>query len=99
MSKELKLKYKKTFNDLKQIINSCDPWRLIEIGAPEDEYESEITKILVGLLKCNSVDDATKLVAEVFGECFEKENISMKNCQSVGEKIYYWYKDFNSQNV
>ena len=99
MSKELNLKYKKMSSGLKQIINSWDPYKLIEEGAPDDEFEAEISKVLVGLPKCTTSGEAAKLVSDVFSESFEKKHFSVEDCRSVGDKISSWYKDFSNETA
>ena len=82
------------FNELKVLINAWDPYGLIDEGAPTDEFESEITKILAGLSKCKSSDDATKLIADIFRQSFESDKFSDDSCQQIGHKVYAWYKSF-----
>lgn len=37
------VKYKE---QIKTLVNKADPWHLIEMGAPEDEYNSQIDKLI-----------------------------------------------------
>ena len=84
-------------NGLKQIINSWDTYKLIEEGAPNDEFEAEISKVLAGLSRCTTSGEVVKLVSNVFSESFEKKYFSPEDCRSVGDEIYSWYKNFNNK--
>ena len=46
MNKALKHKYKTDFTIMTQLVNSSDPCRLIEGGAPVDEYNCLTEKLL-----------------------------------------------------
>ncbi|MFA5260882.1 MAG: hypothetical protein WC450_06615 [Candidatus Omnitrophota bacterium] len=94
-----KQKYKIMFNSVKQIINDWDPYQLIEGGTPGNEFESEIAQLLAGLSKCKSVEDVINLTSKIFSESFGSSGFSFEDCNSVGTKIYFWYRDFNSQNT
>lgn len=37
---------RKTKDKIKGYVNDVDPWHLIEMGAPEDEYNSQIDRIV-----------------------------------------------------
>ena len=89
-----KKKYQAMFNELKALINAWDPYGLIEEGSPTDEFESEIAKILVGLSKCKSSEDTTKLIAGIFRQSFEVSKFSDDYCKQIGDKVYAWYKNF-----
>lgn len=45
---------KLTFTEIKKIINGIDPMGLLKMGAPDDEYSSEINDILLRKNECNS---------------------------------------------
>lgn len=46
MNTELKIKYQNDFARVRELVNSFDPCGFIEIGAPLDEYDSLVNKIL-----------------------------------------------------
>lgn len=62
--------YKKLFEEVAQLVNKADPLRLIQQGAPSDEYDQEIAKILAHLSKCETVDDLRRSVFAIFLESF-----------------------------
>ena len=51
---------------VKQAIDQADPIHLLAIGAPEDEYASEIRAIVTRLAACTTLDETQTLVHEVF---------------------------------
>lgn len=60
--KELNSKYKFDFKQLQELINSFDPISLIEIGAPEDEYDCLTEQILSFVYKKKTKIEMTNLV-------------------------------------
>lgn len=94
--KELKYKYKTMFSELTHIVNRNDPAGLIETDTPEDEYCCEVTDILAGLRKCNSLSDTSNLVASIFNEAFDSDFSSDKYLD-LAEPIWNWWKNQSSQ--
>jgi hypothetical protein len=56
---------------VKQAIDQADPIHLLAIGAPEDEYASEIHAIVTHLAACTTLDETQTLVHEVFVTQFD----------------------------
>jgi hypothetical protein len=54
----------------RKIINECDPANLLAIGAPSDEYGSEIKELIEAASSCNSVDELAHLIHELFKDTF-----------------------------
>ena len=48
-----KKEYKELYNGVREIFIRTDPMGLIEGGSPNDEYDSEVSKILPELKHCN----------------------------------------------
>ncbi len=71
----LKKKYGQLYYDLREILNKEDPIGLIEIGAPDDEYDSEISTILPKLKPCISVEELQAMIHAEFVKWFD-ENIA-----------------------
>ncbi|MED4584026.1 hypothetical protein [Brevibacillus choshinensis] len=46
MSKEMKHQYKQDLIHIRRLINEWDPMGLIQMGAPEDEYDTYSAKVL-----------------------------------------------------
>ena len=56
---------------VKRAIDQADPIRLLAIGAPDDEYESEIQEIVSRLGACTNLEEVQTLVHEVFVAWFD----------------------------
>lgn len=70
---------------LKQIINKNDPFGLLRMGAPENEYEPEVNSILKRLKKQQSEDEVKNIVLEEFTRWFGEE--TLKGRQHLLEQI------------
>ena len=58
---------------VKQAIDQADPMRLLEVGAPQDEYESEIQEIVGRVGTCTTVEEVQALLHEVFVRWFDAQ--------------------------
>jgi hypothetical protein len=58
---------------VKQAIDAADPIHLLAIGAPEDEYASEIREIVARLAACTTLDALQTLVHAVFVTWFDAD--------------------------
>jgi hypothetical protein len=62
----------KTLEDsIGEILKKHDPMKLIEIGAPEQEYEVEAGIISDKIYKCESIEEARDMIYHVFVQNFE----------------------------
>ena len=62
---------KRYLAELTTALNEHDPIRLIESGAPADEYNYERSLISGPLLRCASAAEVLDLVYMVFCDCFD----------------------------
>ena len=60
------------YSTIKRAIDQTDPIRLLEIGAPEDEYEPEIREIVSRVGRCKSLGEIQTLIHEVFVKWFDE---------------------------
>lgn len=60
--------YKEAFTQATAIINEVDPMRLIEGGAPSDEYSKEVARTLVELKNSTSQEDFANRLKKVFDD-------------------------------
>ena len=58
--------------NVKVLGRQLDPYSLISEGAPKDEFDQEVAKILANLPKCSSGDDLNKLMLDVFFDQFNE---------------------------
>ena len=83
----------KTFELVKEIINEWDPVNLIELGAPINEYNNEISMIATKIKEESNVDDIAEVIYNTLIEMFDKapfENIEnlKTECLSIAEILY-----------
>ncbi|MBI2361053.1 MAG: hypothetical protein HYV04_19475 [Deltaproteobacteria bacterium] len=62
----LKAAYGTLYVDVSRLLREADPIRLIVIGAPDDEYDPEVSTILPRLREAKSSDDVQRIVYEEF---------------------------------
>jgi hypothetical protein len=66
----LKEAYGKLYAEASQLVREADPIRLIAIGAPDDEYDVEVSAILPRLREATSPSDVHRIVHEEFARWF-----------------------------
>ena len=60
----LKAAYGTFYTEASRLLREADPMRLIVIGAPDDEYDPEVSTILPRLREAKSPDDVQRIVHE-----------------------------------
>ena len=82
------------FKDLKSIINRHDPIGLIDIGAPEYEYEPEVKTIIVQLRKDMTEQQVHDLIYQEFLRWFEDESTvgPKETYKELATDIHEWIK-------
>ena len=58
---------------MSQLLREADPIRLITIGAPDDEYDPEVSTILPRLREARSAADVQKIIYEEFVHWFDAD--------------------------
>ena len=63
-------KYDEAYAAVRRVVNAHDPEGLIEMGAPEDEYDPEVTDLVRLVLRGDSLDrsDVVAAWARWFGD-------------------------------
>lgn len=69
----LKAAYGNIYAEVSRLLLEADPTRLIMIGAPDDEYDPEVSTILPRLREAKSSDDVQRIVHEEFVHWFGAE--------------------------
>jgi len=69
----LKAVYGVLYTEVSRLLRETDPIRLIKIGAPDDEYDPEVSTILPRLREAKSSDDVRRIVHEEFVRWFGAE--------------------------
>ena len=65
--------HKIIFEEVKKIVNMNDPVGLVEGGAPDDEYHTEIGKIVILLREDLEVETLANKIQGIFLEAFEND--------------------------
>jgi hypothetical protein len=65
--------YGTLYIEVSRLLREADPSRLIAIGAPDDEYDPEVSTILPRLREANSAEDVQRIVHEEFVQWFGAE--------------------------
>jgi hypothetical protein len=73
---------------VREVINARDPYKLLELGAPDDEFDSEIAAIVGQIPRIQSERDATLAFSRVFSSAFDNETFKSENCAQVGHKLH-----------
>jgi len=90
--KKYKEKYKQIFSLVQVVINRWDPYGLLEGGAPEDEFESEIASVVAKIKTIKTENDAARALSEVFSEAFEPHFFTADACTDVGRELFHELK-------
>ncbi|MFH1731423.1 MAG: hypothetical protein ABIF82_07215 [Planctomycetota bacterium] len=78
---------------MRKLIHGWDPYRLLEIGAPEDEWNREILQIVARADQIKSATDATRVISEAFTSAFQREGFGEDDCAEVGNRLFNALKD------
>ena len=68
----MKRDYARLFQEVRAILNRYDLMRLIDLGAPDDEYEPEVGRILPRLRQAGDATDVAAIIQDVFMKQFEE---------------------------
>ena len=80
--------YDLAFQIVKGVVDAWDPYGLLAGGAPRDEFESEVGKLLPRLRDVHSSEDATREISAVFARAFEPGKFTPELCSEVGAQLY-----------
>ena len=80
--------YKLALSVVTEVINAWDPYGLLALGAPNDEFESEIASVVSQVPRVKSKRDATLAISRVFSSAFDRETFNSERCAEVGDKLY-----------
>jgi len=59
------------FNGVREILNRHDLEQLLKLGAPEDEYDPEVERVLPQLAAASDATDVATIVQDVFTKMFD----------------------------
>jgi hypothetical protein len=73
---------------VRSVISEWDPYSLIGGGAPTDEFDAEVAKLLTRIRDIRSPRDAAAAISTVFSSSFEPDSFPVSACAEVGMRLY-----------
>jgi hypothetical protein len=73
---------------VRSVISKWDPYSLIGGGAPGDEFDDEVARILTRIREMRSPKDAAAAISAVFSTSFDPKSFSVPACAEVGMRLY-----------
>ena len=70
------------------VVRSWDPFSLIASGAPPDEFDAEIAKVVSCIPRISSAASAAAALSSVFSASFEPEDLSPDQCAVPGRELF-----------
>ena len=80
--------YKQAFAVVASVVRQWDPYRLLEGGAPSDEFDAEIAKIVTYIPRIHTAQDAAQALSSVFSAAFEPHLFTPEACAQPGMLLY-----------
>lgn len=79
--------YRQLIQIIRTVIHEWDPYKLLAAGAPEDEFDDEIAKVVARVKDMRTERDAIEIISHIFQKAFG-ENFGFKDCEEVGKKMF-----------
>ena len=76
------------FNRVRAVIHRWDPYNLLRGGAPPDEFDSEIRRLVAQVPRIRSDKDAAHAVSRVFSPSFQRTGFTPDDCSAVGRELF-----------
>jgi len=76
------------FDAVRGVIHEWDPYGLLALGCPQDEFDGEIQAVVRQIDRIGSPQDAVHVLSRIFSSYFEPERFRPENCQVIGAKLY-----------
>jgi hypothetical protein len=73
---------------VKKCVDEWDPYCLLRIGCPEDEFDIESSMITEMISNDSTFEDINQIVSDVFSRQFEAYLFQPHQCTEVSKKIY-----------
>jgi Domain of unknown function (DUF1871) len=81
-------RYKELLALVGKVIADWDPYGLLDGGAPDDEFRSEIASIAAQVQRIKSSTDAAHAVSRAFSSSFDPEEFELTSCYAVGHNLF-----------
>ena len=86
--KALKHLYLEAISVATAVINDWDPRGLIAGGAPKDEFEGEVSRIVAKAQEAHTPELLATIIAEVFSSSFEPDTFPLEACLPVASRLF-----------
>jgi hypothetical protein len=80
--------YDRAFAVVRKVIAEWDPYNLIGGGAPLDEWDSAVAKIVAQIPRMRSAKDAGHVISRIFSDELGQTGFSAEECAAVGGKLF-----------
>lgn len=85
---EKKRRYTELFNAVRGVIHKWDPYGLLALGCPNNEFDSEISSVVRQIERIASPQDAAHVLSRIFSSAFQTEGFQVADCVDVGRELY-----------
>jgi hypothetical protein len=72
----------------RHLVRDWDPHSLLKLGAPDDEFDDEIARLVARIPRLTGAADAGRHVAEVFTAQFGQGVLAATDSARIGERWY-----------
>jgi hypothetical protein len=80
--------YDKALTVVGAFVRSWDPYCLLAEGAPADEFDAEIAKLVAHIPRISDPSSAANVISSVFSASFEAELFTPMHCAAQGEELF-----------
>ena len=80
--------YRRAIEVVAAVIREWDPYGLLGMGAPQDEFDSEIASVVAQIPRIAGPEDAVHAISRVFASAFDREMFTPDACSIVGHRLF-----------
>lgn len=80
--------YNHAFALVREVVCTWDPYRLVENGAPQDEFDHEIAELVASIPRIRTEDDAAQAISVIFARAFDPDSFAPDSCADVGRQLF-----------
>ena len=80
--------HQELFNRIRVVVHRWDPYDLLRGGAPPDEFDGEIRRLVAQVPRIRSETDAAHAVSRVFSDSFQPTGFTPEDCAAVGRELF-----------
>ncbi|OGX68167.1 MAG: hypothetical protein A2189_01525 [Paenibacillus sp. RIFOXYA1_FULL_44_5] len=77
-----------TFALVKGVIDEWDPFDLLALECPDDEYDNEISDIVEILLSVKDAEELATAIDQIMFKAFDEDFRKSQECLHIARKIY-----------